>query len=856
MNKIREKQNNPYQIEIDSVSVEHVLKEVTSDFKRYFMNLGYNWDENDGILNPYHAELNEPFFITDQLTAWRNEVCDISKFPDVGVATIQECLRTQVLNMYKTGTYPPKKYAEFGSYFRMLSVLTKSQSIIPDGWRYLTDVLLIPAHNIRIKVSKRDTDIIEMMIRSGIPGSSLLLMDETSNSPANETEANPGYFQWSYGEGNGLSAFFGRGVTFSIRSMDSKNFIDIGNLIAVKNEQGKIILWDYGFGLENTIRVLRGRTHNSESSEIFSLIEILTAGSIAIPVYEMYIFADTLTTVFQMILNGITLRDKGRGGKILREYISVLRTKIKLYNIDARVLDVVFKKYIELNDTVFEKNNLKQMKEQIDMRALLDIKKTRKSESEKFEELLDEEALKIFLQGILGMAELPSVGVALSKIPEIDLGSNIITHGRIISLRKSKNIWFFDITMDGTLLQVAFEVGDISPEQIKKINIILGKSNIVEVEGTLITAKSGELTLLLSKFPKMLTPALSVDPRNSHEIRKTRIENQEILDSTNRVLGSVKRFFDENGFVELDTGILHPKASGANARSFQTYMNATQQNRVLRIAPEIALKTAMVKGNHSKVYELGNNFRNEGIDSTHYPEFRMLEAYEAFVTLPSVLPKITKLIRMIVSASRKDKGLVIDVGGNRIDFSKQIPTVQFFDLLSRYSNYDFVKLMRKDEQTIRKELQNIGAKYGVQKQMTIGAAIDTIYKKVVRPKIIQPTFVTDYPISMLPLARAYDHNPMIAMSAQLVVAGAEIVKVYQEQTDPEKQYKALYQQMQAKIKGDEEAMPLDTDFIYELTKGLPPCVGFGIGIDRFLAMLLTNNDIRVLRSVIHKGILK
>ena len=300
----------------------------------------------------------------------------------------------------------------------------------------------------------------------------------------------------------------------------------------------------------------------------------------------------------------------------------------------------------------------------------------------------------------------------------------------------------------------------------------------------------------------------------------------------------MRNYLDSKGYLEIETPILNNKASGATAKPFVTHHNALDIDLFLRIAPETYLKRAIV-GGYTKVFEIARCFRNEGIDATHLQDFTMIEGYGAYLNYRDNMKFLREMLQSIIMNIFGT--LEINVGDKVVDLSGEWEDISFRDLILKYSDIDInvyntkellLQKIREDKIEIDSEtpLENLG----------YGNLVDQLYKKIARPYIINPVFLTKHPISLSPLARANDSDPTITDRFQLVINGAEIINAYSELVDPIEQEKRLLEQARLKANGDEESMPMDYDYINAMEYGMPPISGWGMGIDR-LVQLLTNS---------------
>ncbi|MFH0928125.1 MAG: lysine--tRNA ligase, partial [bacterium] len=306
------------------------------------------------------------------------------------------------------------------------------------------------------------------------------------------------------------------------------------------------------------------------------------------------------------------------------------------------------------------------------------------------------------------------------------------------------------------------------------------------------------------------------------------------------ILTTIRNFFDEEGFMEVETPILQPLAGGASAKPFITHHNALDIDLYLRIAPELYLKRLIV-GGFEKVYEIARCFRNEGISFQHNPEFTQVEFYWAYATYEDLMQLTEKLIMRLVS-KLTDGQNVIERDGVKIHFQTPFPRLKFFDLFKDKTGVDLE--LAENEADLRKALKERGVAVPIDGVLGYAEIIDEVYKVLIRPNIIQPAFVIDYPTALIPLAKRKDADPNKIASTQLIVQGMEITKAYNELNDPLDQETRFQEEESKKGKGVEEAQATDADFIEALKHGLPPTAGFGMGIDRLASLLIGTHSIK------------
>ncbi len=445
-----------------------------------------------------------------------------------------------------------------------------------------------------------------------------------------------------------------------------------------------------------------------------------------------------------------------------------------------------------------------------------------------------------------------TVAEAVDNFTKLKKKRKIYLAGRIMAIRAHGGSIFFNIN-DGSLatktketasLQSYIKQDEVGPEQFSLFEQTIDIGDFVELAGSLFVTKRGEKTLLVSSW-KILVKALRPLPEKWHGLQdieeKSRRRYLDLLsneDSKKRFLirskmiSEMRKFLDAAGYVEVETAVLQSLAGGASAQPFLTHHNALDIDLYLRIAPELYLKKLLI-GGIPKVYEVSRNFRNEGIDVTHNPEFTALEFYEAYSDAQKQRELVEKMLRSLVKTLFKKS--FTEYAGNRIDFSKKFSVVSYYDLIKRGS------LMPNPESAAQEDFSLKAKQLGIDvaPSDTKEKIMDNIFKKIIRPKLIQPTFVIDYPVNYLPLAKRKPDNPELVDAFQFYAGGLELVKAFSELNDPIDQTERFAQQDKAKAAGDVEAQPSDKDFVEAMEHGMPPAGGVGIGLDR-LAMFFTD----------------
>nr|WP_295678660.1 lysine--tRNA ligase [uncultured Lachnoclostridium sp.] len=426
--------------------------------------------------------------------------------------------------------------------------------------------------------------------------------------------------------------------------------------------------------------------------------------------------------------------------------------------------------------------------------------------------------------------------------------------GRILSIRKMGKLCFVTISDIYGRLQIAIRRDDVGDKAYEFFRQGFDIGDFLGVVGEIFTTQTGEKTVR-AKNLTFLGKAFKPLPEKFHGITdKDSCYRQRYLDlimnedTRNRFLlkfqmiKEIRRYLEDAGYLEVETPILIEKPSGATARPFISHHNALDLEVYLRIAPETYLKRCVV-GGITKVFEFARCFRNEGMDATHLQDFTMLEGYCAYY---NYIDNMEFLQSMLSTVIKKVFGsAIINVGDESIDFSGEWEVVTFRELLIKDCGIDINSY--KDTQSLLDKIREVGIELQSEtpvEQLSKGNLIDLLYKKVSRPKIISPTFLTEHPTSLSPLARANDDNKEIADRFQLIINGAEVINAYSELVDPVEQKKRLLEQAKAKANGDEEAMTMDFDYITAMEYGMPPISGWGMGIDRFLQVITGQENLR------------
>jgi lysyl-tRNA synthetase class 2 len=427
-------------------------------------------------------------------------------------------------------------------------------------------------------------------------------------------------------------------------------------------------------------------------------------------------------------------------------------------------------------------------------------------------------------------------------VTEVD-GVQADVAGRVVAKRDMGKATFMDL-QDGTgrvqtlLRQNALEDYD----SLRLIDL----GDFIGVHGQPIRTRTGQPTVAATSWT-MLAKALHAPPEKYHglqdsEIRQRRRyldlmaneETRQTFTVRSKVVSGIRRFLDDRGFLEVETPILQESAGGAAARPFTTHYNALDEDRALRISLELHLKRLIV-GGFEKVYEIGRNFRNEGMSWKHNPEFTMLETYEAYADYNDVAAMVEEMISSVA----------MDVLGSAtfafrehvIDLTPPWRRVTLHDALREYGDFDLDEF--PTEETLRKELEQRGLH--VAPNAGYGKLVDEAMSYYVEPKLIQPTFLLDYPVELSPLAKRKPGSARLVERFEVFFGGFEAGNAYTELNDPIDQRMRMEEQLRLRAAGDDDVELMDEDFLFALEHGMPPTGGFGVGIDR-LVLILTGQD--------------
>ena len=423
--------------------------------------------------------------------------------------------------------------------------------------------------------------------------------------------------------------------------------------------------------------------------------------------------------------------------------------------------------------------------------------------------------------------------------------------GRVLAIRSFGKLMFLTLREGGADLQVSgkkAELGDEAFEQLRQVDV----GDFVRVEGPLWRTRTGELTVDTRQLD-VLSKALRPLPEKWHGLQdvETRFR-QRYLDllvnegvrriavTRSRVISAMRAFLDDRGFLEVETPVLQPVYGGAHARPFSTHYGAYDQDVFLRISDELYLKRLVI-GGLDRVYEIGRNFRNEGVSRKHNPEFTMMECYQAFADYRDMMELTQSMFQHVVRAVTG--GSRVTFREHEIEFGGEWPRIAICDALRDRIHIDV--LAAPDFASLRARVVERGLDPG--DAPTWGQLVDHLFSEHVEPTLIEPTFVTDHPVELSPLAKRSTEDPRLVERFEPFVAGMELGNAFSELNDPEDQRARFEEQRRLHAAGDDEAHPLDEDFLLAMEHGMPPTGGLGVGIDRFV-MVLT--DAAHLREVL------
>lgn len=431
---------------------------------------------------------------------------------------------------------------------------------------------------------------------------------------------------------------------------------------------------------------------------------------------------------------------------------------------------------------------------------------------------------------------------------------NVFVAGRVMSKRKMGKISFMDLRDVEGHIQLVIKKDEIGEELYSLIHTTLDVGDFIGVGGEIFITQSGEKSIRVSSYT-FLGKSLRPLPEKFHGLTNQEtlyrerhldlIMNEETKKRfllRSKFIKLMRNFLDQKSFIEVETPVLQNTASGATARPFITHHNTYDADVFLRISPELTLKKLIVAG-FTNIFEIARDFRNEGVSVNHLQDFTMIEGYSAYYNYEDNMKLMQEMITYIIS-NLFDGNLKVQIGEQEIDFGSKWQVITFRELLIKDCNIDIDKFETAEELLKEIRKNNISLEVEGIEKLGRGNLIDQLYKKVSRPNIINPTFLTKHPIDLSPLARSNDENNRLSDRFQLIVNGQEIINGYSELVDSVEQEKRLLEQSELKANGDDEAMSVDHEYIKAMEYGMPPISGWGLGIDRFLQFLTNSYNIR------------
>ncbi|MBD3218508.1 MAG: lysine--tRNA ligase [candidate division Zixibacteria bacterium] len=419
--------------------------------------------------------------------------------------------------------------------------------------------------------------------------------------------------------------------------------------------------------------------------------------------------------------------------------------------------------------------------------------------------------------------------------------------GRVMTMRVMGKASFCHIQDETGQIQLYVRKDDVGEDQYKLFKL-LDIGDIIGVTGPAFRTKKGEISIKAQSMA-LLSKALRPLPEKWHGLKDvetrfrqryldliTNPEVRELFVKRSRLINAMRSFLDGEGFVEVETPVLQPLYGGASARPFVTHHNALDVDLFLRIADELYLKRLII-GGYEKVYEVCKDFRNEGIDRYHNPEFTMIEFYMAYADYHDIMQLIK---RMLLDIATKVFGTTeFEFAGNKFDLNAEWEVLPILDSIKKYAGIDAANL---DDNELIAECEKLEIE--IEKTRGRPKILDDIFTEKVQPNLIQPTFITDHPLEMSPLAKIHRENPRLTERFELFVAGSEVCNAFSELNDPDDQRERFTMQQKFSKLGDDEAQQLDEDFLKAMEYGMPPTGGLGIGVDRLFMIFTGKTNIR------------
>lgn len=442
----------------------------------------------------------------------------------------------------------------------------------------------------------------------------------------------------------------------------------------------------------------------------------------------------------------------------------------------------------------------------------------------------------------------------ISMARELSDGDKLSVAGRITFRRTFGKFMFIQISDIHNKIQVSLSINEIPEDKYKFFKDYVDIGDYVGVSGEIYTTQTGEKTVKTYEY-KLLSKAVNPLPEKYHGLTDIEAryrqryldlisneESRKVLLGRSKLVSFIRRYLEEHNFIEVETPILQGAVCGASAKPFLTHHNALDKECNLRIAPEVYLKQ-VVAGGFPRVFEVAKCFRNEGMDASHLQEFTQVEWYASYWNFEDNIKFFSDFIRSIVKYMLG--GQTISVNGEEFDISKDFVRVNYAEEINKVLGFDVLPLQENLEE-LKKQVVATGLfdEDEIIYLKSAGAVVDYVYKRKIRPEIVNPTILYNYPACLVPLARRSDADNRVIEMFQFLINGEELCKAYSELVDPVVQRATLEEQAKAKADGDEEAMDVDEDFLLAMEHGMPPMSGLGMGIDRLLVMLYSQPSIR------------
>lgn len=419
--------------------------------------------------------------------------------------------------------------------------------------------------------------------------------------------------------------------------------------------------------------------------------------------------------------------------------------------------------------------------------------------------------------------------------------------GRIMAKRGTGKTLFVPIEDEWGRVQAYFRKDDLGEDRFRLIQKLIDIGDWIGVSGKLFRTRTGELSIHVEDFT-FLAKAIRPMPEKYHDMsleNKCRrrhldlamnLESRQRFKARSAIISELRAFFADEDYLEVETPVLQPLYGGATARPFKTHHNALDMTLYMRIADELYLKRLIV-GGLERVYEIAKDFRNEGMDRTHNPEFTMLECYAAYWDYQDMMDLSERMLKRL--AKRFGQDGIVKYGDMEMDFNQPFGRIRFMDALAEKCGCD---LMVLSDEGVVKMAKSKGVE--IKKGMGRDKVLDEMFSELVEPELIQPTFVMDHPKELSPLAKSHRETEGLVERFELFVAGFELANSFSELNDPREQRDRFVAQKALMDGGDDEAQPLDEDFLQAMEAGMPPTGGLGLGVDRLIMLLTDSNNIR------------